>query len=229
MTKTNKKGFTLAEVLITLGIIGVVSVLTIPNIISNYQKKVYVTQLQKAYNQISNALELLMVDEEVDNLNETSLFCDYEVMGEDGCGRQVIDSLKKYIKVTKYCGFIDEDYDCHVEQYKMLNGDLEKSDFYNCVKTNSNFVICFQEFYRGTPMKVFVDVNGKKGPNVLGRDAFRFEVNYKGEFAETFRGYPNHLDDAINNPNICGTDPTGQGYSNGCFMKIINDDWVMDY
>ena len=34
-----KKGFTLAEVLITLGIIGVVAALTLPSLITNYRKK----------------------------------------------------------------------------------------------------------------------------------------------------------------------------------------------
>ncbi len=35
-----RKGFTLAEVLITLGIIGVVAAITIPSLITNYQKTV---------------------------------------------------------------------------------------------------------------------------------------------------------------------------------------------
>ena len=44
----NNKGFTLAEVLITLGIIGVVAALTLPSLITNYQKKQIVAQLKKA-------------------------------------------------------------------------------------------------------------------------------------------------------------------------------------
>lgn len=44
-----KKAFTLAEVLITLGIIGVVAALTIPNLISHYQKEKTVTQLKKNF------------------------------------------------------------------------------------------------------------------------------------------------------------------------------------
>ena len=35
----NKKGFTLAEVLITLGIIGVVAAMTMPSLINNYKDK----------------------------------------------------------------------------------------------------------------------------------------------------------------------------------------------
>lgn len=37
--------FTLAEVLITLGIIGIVAAMTIPTLINNYQKKITVTRL----------------------------------------------------------------------------------------------------------------------------------------------------------------------------------------
>ena len=51
------RAFTLAEVLITLGIIGVVSALTIPNIIGNYQKTVTINQLKVAYSVLSNAIE----------------------------------------------------------------------------------------------------------------------------------------------------------------------------
>ena len=68
-----KFAFTLAEVLITLGIIGVVSVLTIPNIISNYQKKVYVTQLQKGYAQLQQLFDMAMADDEVEYLADTEL------------------------------------------------------------------------------------------------------------------------------------------------------------
>ena len=51
-----KKGFTLAEVLITLGIIGVVAAMTLPTLMQNYQKKVAVERAKKAYAEISLAL-----------------------------------------------------------------------------------------------------------------------------------------------------------------------------
>ena len=48
MTKTKRNiAFTLAEVLITLGIIGIVAALTIPNVTSKYRKKVVETELKK--------------------------------------------------------------------------------------------------------------------------------------------------------------------------------------
>lgn len=44
-----KFGFNLAEVLITLAIIGVVAALTIPNLATKYQKKVTVERLRKGF------------------------------------------------------------------------------------------------------------------------------------------------------------------------------------
>jgi prepilin-type N-terminal cleavage/methylation domain-containing protein len=53
-----KQAFTLAEVLITLGIIGVVAVLTLPALISSYQKNVLVTRLKKANSVFAQASSL---------------------------------------------------------------------------------------------------------------------------------------------------------------------------
>ena len=59
----NKKdGFTLAEVLITLSILGVVAAISIPNIVQNYQKRLTVTKLQKAYAVLEQASSNLAIN-----------------------------------------------------------------------------------------------------------------------------------------------------------------------
>ena len=58
----NKKGFTLAEVLITLGIIGVVAALTLPVLISNYKKHVVETRLEHFYSTINQAVKFAEAD-----------------------------------------------------------------------------------------------------------------------------------------------------------------------
>ena len=57
-----KTAFTLAEVLITLGIIGVVAALTLPALINNYEKSVVETRMQKFYTNINAALKLSIVE-----------------------------------------------------------------------------------------------------------------------------------------------------------------------
>ena len=63
--KHKKSGFTLAEVLITLGIIGVVAAMTIPTLMMNYQKQVWESKLKKAYSVATNACERMLVEENV--------------------------------------------------------------------------------------------------------------------------------------------------------------------
>ena len=57
-----KCAFTLAEVLITLGIIGVVAAITIPSLVTNYQKHVVETKLAKFNSTMNQAMRLSMVD-----------------------------------------------------------------------------------------------------------------------------------------------------------------------
>ena len=58
----NKQGFTLAEVLITLGIIGVVAALTLPVLISNYRKSIVETRLKRVSSVLSNVMQFAVND-----------------------------------------------------------------------------------------------------------------------------------------------------------------------
>lgn len=61
------KAFTLAEVLITLGVIGVVAAITMPNLIKNYQKQVTVSKLKETYSIISQAVKLSEIENQTCN------------------------------------------------------------------------------------------------------------------------------------------------------------------
>ena len=71
--QVSRFGFTLAEVLVTLGIIGVVSAMTVPTLMQNHQRKTYVTQLHKSYNELSQALLQYQTDKNAVNLTEAGL------------------------------------------------------------------------------------------------------------------------------------------------------------
>ena len=58
-----KHGFTLAEVLITLMIIGIVAALTIPSVISNYQQQQFKTGLKKAVSVLNEAIQMNIAQE----------------------------------------------------------------------------------------------------------------------------------------------------------------------
>ena len=58
-----KSAFTLAEVLITLGIIGVIAAITIPTIVNHYKEKVTITKLKKLNSTFQNAVNLMRQEE----------------------------------------------------------------------------------------------------------------------------------------------------------------------
>lgn len=89
-----KRGFTLAEVLVTLGIIGVVSAMTVPTLMQNYQRKSYVTQLHKVYNIVQQATVQYMTDRNAVNLKEAGL------NSEDATA----NFIKQYFKIVQDCG-----------------------------------------------------------------------------------------------------------------------------
>lgn len=74
--KLNRKtlGFTLAEVLITLGIIGIVAEVTIPTIVMSTQRQEYATLAQKNYSNLQNMFKMYMAEQSVSSLGVTNLY-----------------------------------------------------------------------------------------------------------------------------------------------------------
>ena len=85
-----KKGFTLAEVLITLGIIGIVAALTIPALVSNYRKRVVVERLKKFYTVMNQAV-----------LQATEEYGDWKQWDVSEENPLIELYLKKYLKLIK--------------------------------------------------------------------------------------------------------------------------------
>ena len=176
-----KKAFTLAEVLITLGIIGVVAALTLPSVVQNYQKRSLEVATQKFYSVMSQAIKQYMADEGVDDLRQSSL------IGYDDDSDEVITAkndefFKKYLKAQ-----ICED-GCFADNYKTQAGEIsfaigKSADDYDMkgryllpdgmvVDTYAIPVVGYDYI----PGALHVDVNGRKGPNKWGQDIFTFGV-----------------------------------------------------
>ena len=67
------KAFTMAEVLITIGVIGVVAAMTLPTIIVNCEDKILENQSKKTQNVLANGMRRVMANDEVNELEYTDL------------------------------------------------------------------------------------------------------------------------------------------------------------
>ena len=169
--------FTLAEVLITLGIIGVVAAITMPMLITHYQKLSTVNQLKKAYSEFSQAVKMAEIDH---GLMETWNFKDFDT-SLDRTTYFGENYLFPYIKTVEKC--IPSSSKCWADEIKNVSGNNITEYVTNSANTRVSFITAsgYSGFYwlngSGLGMWYWVDINGpKKGPNRLGRDIFAFET-----------------------------------------------------
>ena len=223
-----RQGFTLAETLITLGIIGVVATLTLPNLMADYKKKTYIAQLQRSYNMIVSAAEMLMVDQDVDNLEDTFL-------SEEGGATRF---LKQYFRVTKDCGQASTTNPCNGSGYKrvdgsaVVNGQLAPGHMY-CINVNTGATICMNDMDIGTDgyhgsSEITLDINGKKAPNKNGQDRFYMNLYSDGKLADRYDSEV-YTEEATAKDRCLNQDNRGASYGGNCIDYIIDSGWQMDY
>ncbi|MBE7709993.1 MAG: type II secretion system protein [Cyanobacteria bacterium SIG32] len=106
---SRKSAFTLAEVLITLAIIGVVASMTIPTLVAKYEEKQTISQVFRVYSTLSNAYQMMLA--EYGPLNTWGLIDTDQGIDPD-TGERIFDwsaqkliaeRLKKYLRVSKTC------------------------------------------------------------------------------------------------------------------------------
>lgn len=103
-------GFTLAEVLITLGIIGVVAAMTLPMLISNYKEKELITRAKKSASILWNALTAIQA--EYGETDFSNIFATGSINSED-----TADILSRHLKVIKRCKIMETG--CHDSPIKL--------------------------------------------------------------------------------------------------------------
>lgn len=251
-----RPAFTLAEVLITLGIIGIVAAMTIPSLVNHYQNTQYIIQLKKFYTNFNQTLSKISSDNGcVNDLKCTGLFAAGTT--NNSLGTAVV----KYFKVTKNCGispnqgcwsssvntYIDGqgtgtnivDYNANVgAAYQFVTADGMSVLLHNYGDASSGFSAdcanAWSNSGSGYMSKtcgiVLVDVNGLKKPNYIGRDIFSFWItSAKGVIL-----YPNGAeDDKQGGAGSYWWDGTTKRCvtNNGwqCTGRVVEEGWEMNY
>ena len=177
VTKKRKLAFTLAEVLITLGIIGIVAAITIPQLVNNYKAKRLRTQFLKSYSTIQQAFKEMEADDvSTDPTTYNTL--------------EYYKTFMNYLQAPMDCGIGDNKYLPCVYMRDSSSKDYKPYKSYDG-KTNASMIlfddgqIALQDgtlllFENYAPrMRVFVSVDLKgynNKPNRWGYDLFTFQL-----------------------------------------------------
>lgn len=200
----------MAEVLITLGIIGVVAAMTLPALVNSTQKRELKTSLKKNYSIAQQALSQMNYDNGI------------TIAGSAYEGRTFEQMYVKYFKVLRDCGLeacvphsTEENDDgssisWHIANYKTYT---KKRNVQTSMFDDGQFYLIDGSLYlienpylseSNSTLKVYItiDVNGAtKNPNAWGHDLFTFQVMDNGQLKPMGAPDTNYLAEEYCNPN----------------------------
>ena len=181
--KSRKAAFTMAEVLITLGIIGIIAAMTLPALIQRKQEKVTVTRLKKVYSILSQAYDRLFYENGSDatgwGLGD---------MYEQESHEILANKFLPYLNVIQNCVGKDSTYVA-----KHCTKIYNYSPSYSSVRLIDGVTVIFRSWYGDCRMnlgnephlknvcgEILVDINGTGRPDLPGNDIFTFYLTKNG-------------------------------------------------
>ncbi len=207
-----KSGFTLAEVLITLVIIGVIAALTLGTVVSNTSKKQLESQIKKFHAQFANAIQLYMVDNEIDKFSD------------DGSDFDREEFVNNYLKYTTKC-YMD-DGECFADEY-IISPDRDPAE--KPLRTGYKLADGSVFGWPYVPGYLTFDVNGSKKPNKAGQDLWAFYIHTDGSIDGA------EITPAVKKSSTASglNDLVNQGYQDNCpknqyascFAYLIRNDY----
>jgi len=209
-----KKGFTLAEVLITLLIVGVIASIVIPGLIADTQNAEYKTAWKKGYADLSQATKRILMD----NGGTLKGICT-----NSNCLR---DLYLQYLNFSKKCDAGTTLGNCFDSTTKALSGAVITGDWFTSftsysgvILANGNFVLfVYNSNCNWTPTisnvcgSIITDINGFRGPNTFGKDIYKTYILQNSIPPFGVQGDGNESD--------CNTNPpSGSGL--GCSARYL--------
>ena len=151
-----KFGFTLAEILIALAIVGIVAAITLPTLTTSTKKETNMAKAKVTVSDLENAFSLMIASEGVQDLEEAKI-CD---------GGNLYNELSKYVKVSTADSAIESG-----TGFKMKNGAIVSIKIKSTTSTTE-------------VADINIDVNGTDNPNKDGLDQFDYVLDAYGMLTE---------------------------------------------
>jgi len=226
------KGFTITEVVIVTGIIGLIAILTMPTFISNQKKLTYSKALQVGVVNFESAMSNIMVRNGVDDLldldNWNSNSPEFTFMVGRGLAIARQETINRTYQPLSGSG--DVTVLKNLPSLLAKNGVEYIINTENVTKANQKTeleILQKNSNYTNKAADVYIDINGEATPNIYGRDLFRFELGvdgilypYHGHDYNSYNNRDEHLD-----PEAKCKD----GYAEYCAAYLMSNNYEMDY
>lgn len=172
MIKRKRDGFTLSEVLITLSIVGILAILVLPGLIKDTNNKAMMANLQSSVSTLNNAVQNEILSKGARTIDDTNIKSNPEEF------LQTLDIMN----LSKT--------DIFADSYKSLSGNnIAKPQSLEAGATLKNGVAVGLKTYKSIISSalvnnnssctiVYLDINGKNPPNIVGVDLFALKLSW---------------------------------------------------
>lgn len=222
------EGFTLAEVLIVIGIIGVIAAMTIPQLITNINDIRFRSQFFKSYSLLKQAMKNMEADDNM--IDPSKKFTD--------ANEKVYRNFRLYFSNTVDCGYLEAkthatgcyDYGKDTSAYLTMDGKtkINKNLFDDgqlLMPDGSLFLFenpTSDSQEKATRIWIWVDLNNALNPpNRLGYDLFCFQITDDGELKPMGQTGTTYAD--TETANYCDKNSSGSLNGISCANKLIQN------
>ena len=238
-----KYGFTLAEVLVTLGIIGIITSLALPTFTADTHNRANASKLASVVADYENVFGMMLVKEDKMDLIDTEFGTAVAANNDTG----IKQALSKYVKMGRAGNTIsDLGYSSGM---KNIRNGAETLTFTEGINTNTgasvfiyadnstrteSAAVTAGAGYATKTATVYIDVNGSAVPNKYGRDIFGFVLGGDGLLYPYGSLTASFLNNESSNPIWSGSNTTygcqtGEYLGLGCTARLIENNYKMDY
>ena len=227
--KSCKKGFTLAETLITLVIIGIIAAITVPTLIIGHQKEEALDKIKKAYSTLQQTKNQAIMEN-----GQPKTW----TMANGNTWENARDFSETYIvpylSVIYRCPLNSNETRC---RYKIYGLNKQQYSFsatnYKFYLADGTLLYVFaQSDNNNKGVQILFDINGSKKPNIVGRDVFKIEYwlisnkstrqSQVNNITPAYAGYDRATLLGTGNNEYCNKQKIGLA----CLAVIMKDSWT---
>ncbi|MBE7712900.1 MAG: type II secretion system protein [Cyanobacteria bacterium SIG26] len=229
----NKKAFTLTELLVAMGIVGIIAAMAIPAMMNSINKTMLTANLKGFVQSVKQAADAQLIAKRTKTLEDTDF-------------SNPVKLLENNFDVVRVCDYTNKTCwpDEVLKKYKTLNGGEYELTRQTTALLKNGATVLFNhgEFYDVDDNLVldavygefYIDLNGDKKPNIVGRDLFAFYISRQAKISPnaSFVLYNDYTDpdtgDNVPQLHIYRNNCLS-GQPDACFGFIMLNGWRMSY